>query len=142
MSSPKEVADALAVEIVDEVKALNQKARSWARRAVNIMRNHELEVLGKDGSGRVYKRGNVRHTASAPGQPPAPDTGNLRRNWRQYVLTEPHLNGVKITCRLKSDTRYAEYLEHGTRHMAARPYEEKVKDESMPEIDALYDGLG
>lgn len=141
LSSPAEEAAALEVKIADEVKVLNQAARSRARQAVNIMRNHEIDVLGQDGSGRVYKHGGVRHTASAPGQPPAPDTGNLRRNWRQYVLAEPHLHGMKITCRLKSDTPYAEYLEQGTRHMAARPYKDKIKDESMPEVDALYDDL-
>lgn len=84
LASAGEVAADLEVAVNDEVKLLNRQAQSRARRAVNIMRNSAFDVLGQDGHGRRYGK----HTASAPGEAPAPDTGNLRRNWRQYVLAK------------------------------------------------------
>lgn len=43
-------------------------------------------TLSKPGSGRRYKRGKKWHTASAPGEPPAVDRGDLRRSiGREYV---------------------------------------------------------
>lgn len=138
MSSASDEASRLEIEVNAEVRLLTTRAQSNARRAVNIMRNNALEVLGHDGHGRKYGR----HTASAPGQPPAPDKGNLRRNWRQYVLARGAVSGMTITCRLKSDTKYAEYLEHGTSRMAARPFKDKIVEASMPEIDRIFDDLG
>lgn len=137
MASAKEVADALEIDMDNEVRMLTLEAQSKARRAVNVMRNSALDVLGQDGHGRRYGR----HTASTPGEPPAPDTGNLRRNWRQYVLAQTHSKGANITCRLKSDVPYAPLLEKGTSRMKPRPFKERIIDKSMPEINTIYDGL-
>lgn len=65
--------------------------------------------------GRDYKRGSRTHTASAPGEPPAVDTGFL-------------INSIQTV--IKSDTEavitipaeYAEGLEFGTSRVAARPF--------------------
>lgn len=138
LASAGEVAADLEVAVNDEVKLLNRQAQSRARRAVNIMRNSAFDVLGKDGHGRRYGK----HTASAPGEAPAPDTGNLRRNWRQYVLAKTVLDGVEITCRLKSDEPYAPLLEEGTSHMRPRPFRQRIIDKSMPDIDAIYGKMG
>lgn len=138
LASAGEVAADLEVAVNDEVKLLNRQAQSRARRAVNIMRNSAFDVLGQDGHGRRYGK----HTASAPGEAPAPDTGSLRRNWRQYVLAKTVLDGVEITCRLKSDEPYAPLLEKGTSHMRPRPFRQRIIDKSMPDIDAIYGKMG
>lgn len=143
LASPRDEAYRLEVEIADMVKELNHEAQSRAVRAVNVMRNSALDVLAQDGHGRKYKRGAKGwHTASAPGETPAPDTGNLRRNWRQYVLGRPWAKGVQITCRLKSDMPYASLLEEGTGRIAPRPFRQKIIDASMLEIETIYDGAG
>ena len=125
----------LEVAVKEIVQGINAAAISRADRGLNIMRNAALIVLGQDGSGRTYRNG---HVASAPGQPPAPDKGNLRRNWqrRRYITGK-----VRITLEIKSRMFYAGFLEHGTRRMAARPYHDRIKQKALPEIQALYSNL-
>lgn len=134
--SPAAAAKYLRIEVNSLVQEMNQNARSRARRGVNLLRNAALEVLGQNGSGRIYGK----HVASAPGQPPAPDTGNLRRNWRQAVLAYPNGKGfgINIHMRITSDVFYADFLEHGTRKMAARPHRERIKTKARPQITALF----
>ena len=138
--TPREGAEYLRVEVDETVRQLNQEARSRARRAVNVLRNSAMKVLAgeRHGKKRPVPHTSKKYTASAPGEPPAVRSGNLRRNWRQYVLAEAHLGGTRITARLKSDMPYSEYLEQGTKKMAARPYKQKVKDGAMPKINEIY----
>lgn len=65
-------------------------------------------------TGRIYRRGNVVHQASAPGQPPAPDTGALMQS--VYHEMDGPLSAVA-----GSRLVYSQYLEFGTSRMAARP---------------------
>lgn len=124
----------LEVTVREIVREINAAAKSRADRSLNIMRNAALEVLGQNGSGRVYRG----HVASAPGQPPAPDKGNLRKNWQQ----RKYISGnVRIILELKSRMFYAGFLEHGTRKMAARPYHDRIKKKALLEIKALYSNL-
>ena len=124
----------LEVAVRKIVQDINAAAISRADRSLNIMRNAALEVLGQDGSGRRYGK----HVASAPGQPPAPDKGNLRRNWQQ----RKYISGnVRIVLELKSRTFYAGFLEHGTKKMSARPFHDRIKQKALPEIKALYSNL-
>lgn len=89
-------------------------------------------LVDTPGSGRFYPKGSyflnrdgkvyhwVRdsdHTASAGGEPPSSDTGNLlgsighRLGVDEYVYGEVYANA-----------RYASWLELGTRYMAPRPF--------------------
>lgn len=84
-------------------------------------------LLSQPGSGNEYQRGSRNHRASAPGDPPAVDLGTLRasiavdRVTAEEAIIAPH-------------TDYAEYLEFGTRTMAARPYMRPALDDSTDEI--------
>lgn len=130
----------LEIEVRGLVREINQAVKSRATRGLNIMRNAALDVLGKNGSGRVYKR----HVASAPGQPPAPDTGNLRRNWRLMpiaITSSGKGDGIRIYLRMRSDVPYAMFLEKGTRKMAARPFKERIRTKARPQIVALMGGV-
>lgn len=135
--TPAEMARYVNVEVDRIVQTLNVKAQSRARTAVNELRNSAITTLSKDGTGRRYGK----HIASSPGQTPAPDTGNLRMRWCQFIFAEPNLNGVKIIVRIKSDVGYSQFLEKGTRKMAARPFKQKIKNDAMPKISALYASL-
>lgn len=77
-------------------------------------------ILAQNGTGRVYRRGGRVHQASAPGRPPALDTGNLRAN----TNADPNLKheGQDVVGSVVSNTDYAEALERGTERMAARPF--------------------
>lgn len=67
--------------------------------------------LNKSGSGRSYGT----HQASAPGEPPAPDTTALRESTKTRRI-DP------TTIRVSVGTTYAASLEYGTRTMAPRPF--------------------
>ena len=68
-------------------------------------------------SGRLYEKYNPRrtHRASAPGQPPASDTGNLVRNIKVNQKN-------KDVAEVQSNAPYSAFLEFGTSKMLARPF--------------------
>lgn len=66
-------------------------------------------------SGVVYKRGSVSHQASAPGEPPKSDTGQLVNS----IHTVSKKRG--LSAEVKSQLPYAGELELGTSKVAARP---------------------
>ncbi|MDX2334609.1 hypothetical protein [Brevundimonas vesicularis] len=77
-------------------------------------------ILAQEGTGRIYTRGGRKHQASAPGQSPALDTGNLRANTNADLdLRE---EGTDLVGEIVSNTEYSEALERGTERMAARPF--------------------
>lgn len=132
---------AIRATVKGQVSEINRKVVSRGVRAVNAMRNAELEVLKGQRSGRKYRKpySKATYTASAPGEPPARRTGNLRMHWNGQVKTGGTSNGgTQIIAELESQEKYAAYLENGTSKMAARPFMEKIKEKAMPEIERIY----
>ncbi len=132
---------AIRATVKEQVTSINRKVISRGVRAVNAIRNAELEVLKGQRSGRVYRKPYTKatYTASAPGEPPARRTGNLRMHWNGQVKSENASgNGVSIVAELESQEPYAEHLENGTSKMAARPFVEKIKEKAAPEIRRIY----
>lgn len=132
---------AIRATVKEQVTNINRKVVSRGVRAVNAIRNAELEVLKGQRSGRVYRKPYTKatYTASAPGEPPARRTGNLRMHWNGQVKSENVSGGrVAIVAELESQESYAGYLENGTSKMAARPFTEKIKEEATPEIKRIY----
>ncbi len=97
------------------------------------------EALSQPGQGRIYRigkgsrkgktlRARGYHRASAPGQPPAVNTGRLRSSFSvsgrggedQISYIDEDNNGIRLT--FGSRVSYAGALEHGTNRVAARPY--------------------
>ena len=72
--------------------------------------------LSRPGTGRVYGK----HQASAPGEPPAADTGELRR--KTQAGTQVRRDGEDLIGRLVANTEYAHGLEVGTERIAPRPF--------------------
>ena len=132
---------AIRATVKDQVTNINRKVVSRGVRAVNAIRNAELEVLKGQRSGKVYRKpfSKATYTASAPGEPPARRTGNLRMHWNGQVKSEnSYGGGVAIIAELESQEPYAGILENGSSKMAARPFTEKIKEKAMPEIQRIY----
>ena len=65
--------------------------------AIGLQLERDIKVSMTTGTGRTYRRGNIVHVASAPGQPPAVDTGRLRAsistNWSDSGLSRGRVGG-------------------------------------------------
>ena len=95
---------------------------------------------GKDGKLHMVKRGAPRteidptNRASAPGDPPAPDTGALRGSITHEFVDDS-------TVHVGSPLEYAAPLEFGTLHIAPRPFMRvaiaKVRKRFSPTIAAV-----
>lgn len=140
MTTPKKASGRLKIAVDDTVKKVNREAASRGMRAVNAIRNAELEVLRGKRSGRVYRKPHTKshYTASAPGEPPARRTGNLRLNWNGTVESSSTGSGLRVTAVLESQERYSTYLENGTRRMAPRPFKQPISEKAVPEIERIY----
>ena len=85
-------------------------------------------------SGVVYQMYNPRreHRASAPGQAPASDTGNLVS---KIVVRQ---KGVNVT-NVESNANYSAFLEYGTSKMQPRPFMLPAFEKSKkPILDATF----
>jgi HK97 gp10 family phage protein len=112
--------------MAENIKWYGQKVFTLATQAnVEAMNKAALMVerdvkksFTREGSGRLYKRGRKVHIASAPGEPPAIDTGALRASIQNKVSVK----GINVIGEVGSDIPYSLYLEVGTTKMARRPY--------------------
>lgn len=127
-------------EIDKLVDQINFEAKSRAFRAANELRNSALTVLRGQRSGRVYKRpfSSNKYTASAPGEPPAVRSGDLRRSWRQKTASESTGKGLTVKPAITTDVKYAPWLDEGTDRMAPRPFEDPIIEDAKPKIKAIY----
>lgn len=109
-------------EAIDRgVKAGAMLVRSTAQR----------KILSGPKSGKTYKRRGISHQASAPGEPPASDTGRLV----QGIVVQPAPEAFAYD--VKSLADYAGFLEYGTSRMSARPYLEPSAHEQADNIAKL-----
>jgi HK97 gp10 family phage protein len=92
--------------------AITKGLRGVGLEAASLMQSSMRESVA---AGERY--GN--HTASAPGQPPAIDTGRLVGS---VFSTGVERIGGDLAVRVGTNTEYAIYLEQGTERMAARPF--------------------
>lgn len=142
--SVSEAAKQLGIAVNEAFDELSRDAQSKSWRGLNLLRNSALDVLGKDGHGRVYKVAHTKgayHTASAPGEPPAPNLGNLRRSWRQQLTATRRPGGVRIAMSITNQMPYARFLEEGTARMKPRPYARKIAEGALPDIMKLFESL-
>jgi HK97 gp10 family phage protein len=91
------------------VQGLNRGVEDVANEAVSLMNNSPR-------SGRTYVRRGVAHRASGPGEPPAPDTGQLMASITTSV------DEAALTGNVNAGTAYSQFLEYGSAKMAPRPF--------------------
>jgi HK97 gp10 family phage protein len=105
------------------------------------IRGEELvkEKLTGERSGRTYTvpGTNTTYTASAPGEPPAQRTGQLRQNitWTVNQLFSGNYEAVVGT-----DLKYGPWLEFGTNFMKARPFLRPALKENEKELKNIMGG--
>ena len=109
--------------VVRRIERLPEEARvevGRAMRASALALETEMKrsIQGGPKSGVVYEKYRPRrtHRASAPGQPPATDTGRLAGS----IGHEVDADGLGAT--VAANAHYAAPLEFGTLRMAARPF--------------------
>lgn len=141
-SSPNSAGVAVRAKVKDIKADINQKVASRGTRAVNALRNAELDVLKGQRSGKKYRKPYTKkatYTASAPGEPPARRTGNLRLHWSGDVSSQGNSNGgMTLNVALESQEKYAAYLENGHGKVAARPFVDRIKEKAEPEVKKIF----
>lgn len=91
--------------------------------------------LSRPGTGRIYGK----HQASAPGEPPAADSGELRR--KTQADTQVRREGQDLVGRLVQNVEYAHALAVGTEKMAPRPSLQLLATDHPDELrDAFIQG--
>lgn len=152
-----QVERAIRAKVTEMTENINRKVLSRGTRTVNALRSAELRVLKGQRSGQKYRKpytgGKTKeerkksgykppmYTASAPGEPPARRTGNLRLHWNGQVKSKNSSGGgISVVAELESGEKYAAVLESGTKDgkLKPRPFVEKIKEEAMPEIKKIY----
>lgn len=91
--------------------------------------------LSKQGTGKQYRRGRKIHIASAPGQPPAVDTGQLRASITHLVEREFRAWIAMVGTNLQK----AAPLEFGTSRMAARPFILTTLTRIRPQVIKIFE---
>jgi HK97 gp10 family phage protein len=110
---------------------IEDAAASEVKKTGNQIKEHIQVSMNNSKHGRVYIRFGRQHVASAPGESPAVDLGNLA-NSVQFDMLGKTRGAVYTT------VDYAEYLEFGTARMAARPAFGPAADFAFPQlVDAL-----
>jgi hypothetical protein len=126
-------AELLAATDKVEYTLVRWAAQTHKREVQRLMRSSPA-------SGRVYLRGGRAHRASAPGEPPAVDTGTLVRNVEAIVGRQG--GGWVGETGVLAEAEYAMALEYGTARMAPRPAWRPALQRVIAEAPAVFAGKG
>ena len=130
-------------EIQSAVDATAQDIRTAAIRMIQAQSNGETyDSIFRTINGQAVPVGpragnnlSATHTASAPGDPPNSDAGNL--------ASSIHMNPGRLQAVVFSNMKYAPYLEFGTQNMAERPFlwpaARQHEDDFTKRLDSIAD---
>jgi len=110
-----------AVKLIRKLQQLPLDARSGigaalAGSVIALDAHAKQKIQGGGRGGRVYRRRTVSHQASAPGEFPKSDTGQL------VASLFFKLSSDKLRAFFGTKLAYGRYLEYGTSRMQARPW--------------------
>jgi hypothetical protein len=100
--------------------------RIVATAALNVETTAKQEIQDGGKSGVIYRRHGREHQASAPGQAPATDLGDLVNSIGAQSTDDPLQWEVIV------GSAHGEPLETGTIHMAPRPFLQPAVDQETP----------
>ncbi len=136
--------------------ATNETVKAMKKAAI-YAQGVAKEMIGGVGSGRLYRRRRQKgkrgsfaasdfHRASAPGDPPARDTGILANSVSHTVKVKGLVVSGQVGSDIDkirskdptSDPEYGLFLEMGTKNMAARPWLRPSLIKSTPMIEKFF----
>lgn len=98
----------------------------------NVVRNEAIDsIISGPKTGAVYTRRGVTHQASAPGEPPANDLGNLQNSITVRLF--PNI----LAATVNSAAAYSAALEFGTVRMEPRPYMRRALMKHIPTLNRV-----
>ena len=115
------------------VNAIN---RSLAKDIVLMDADVKKSIQQGTRSGRVYKRRSVRHRASAAGEFPKTDTGQLVSGFNFKL---PKRKRRLLTAELENKTKHAKYLEFKPSSQGGRPFMRPTANKWRPIIKKNLD---
>ena len=107
------------------------------------------QLIGRAGKGRLYRRGNIKHRASKPGDPPARDTGILANSVSHKVSIKrlfvrgqvgSDIDSIRSRTDKTTDPEYGLFLELGTSRIAPRPWLRPALIKAKPRINRILQG--
>jgi len=115
----------------------DNKVKEYVTRGTIMVQNTAKKSILAGGTGRTYEKYEPRrtHTASAPNQPPASDTGFLASNITMDV--DVKANGT-VVGQIISSAPYSKHLEFGTVNMTERPFMQPALEKNKRKIEALF----
>ena len=118
------------------VKSIEDAAGQRMAEAVQAVRTQVLETLSGSRSGRTYYvPGTHRaYTASAPGEPPAQATAELRQSIKTSVGGE----GKEVIGIVGTDKIQGLMTEFGTVNMEARPWLRPSFEKAMDKVKSIF----
>jgi len=118
------------------LQSIRDQMSARAFQAAVELRNSALKVLSGSRSGRIYRVPGTRahYQASAPGEPPAVRTGNLRGSWSPITIT----SNDTYRSRIESHCAYADALDTGSSRVAARPYKNLILKGAEKKVIQIY----
>ena len=120
-----------------EKRLQDNKVKEYVTRGTMMVQNTAKESILKGGTGRTYEKYEPRrtHTASAPNQPPASDTGFLASQITMDVDVKS--NGT-VVGQIISSAPYSKALEFGTTQMTERPFMQPALEKNKRKIERLF----
>tara|TARA_R100000935_G_C2706900_1_gene112510 strand:+ start:40 stop:468 length:429 start_codon:yes stop_codon:yes gene_type:complete len=113
----------------------SKNALQAVTRSTLLVENVVQKSIKNKGTGRIYTKGGVSHTASIAGQPPATDQGNLANNITIDVSSKK--NG-SVVGQIISSAKYSKALEFGTTNIEARPFMQPALRKSKKKILSIF----
>ena len=115
----------------------DNKVKEYVTRGTMMVQNTAKQSILAGGTGKTYQKYEPRrtHTASAPNQPPASDTGFLASQITMDVNVKP--NGT-VVGQIISAAPYSKHLEFGTVNMTERPFMQPALMKNKRKIQAMF----
>ena len=118
-------------------RLLDNKVKEYVTRGTGQVMNTAIKSIRGGGTGRTYEKYEPRrtHTASAPNQPPASDTGFLVSQITMNV--DVKTNGT-VVGQIISAAPYSAALEFGTTQMTERPFMQPALEKNRRKIERMF----
>lgn len=125
--------------------SMGQKATAATGEACRLLRDDIVQSISYKGTGRTYEKYRPRrtHTASAPNEPPATDTGELKRG---IGFTVKKVGTEGALGKVFSNAQHSQALEFGTKAMLAlggpRPFMGPALERNRAKIMKIFRKAG